>query len=242
MHPVAGQKTTLVGDVVSQHETQTHRLDTERLFLVPVLSVLLLASAGDLWNRWHSRDISGTSLTLTAVDQLLRVCFYVLMVSLLLTRRPSKAAAGSRRATWAAYIGTFTPFLLLLNVGPTVGSEQLTAASIVVITAGLGFSVYSLTYLGRSFGVVPRARELVRTGPYRHVRHPLYLGEFVSFAGAVVAVLGPFSVALFLFFVMVQAYRATQEEGVLKEAFAEYESYMAQAGRFVPRAATSIGA
>ena len=41
---------------------------------------------------------------------------------------------------------------------------------------------------------------------------------------------------------MVQAYRATQEERVLKEAFPEYESYMAQAGRFTPRVTTTVGA
>jgi protein-S-isoprenylcysteine O-methyltransferase Ste14 len=199
------------------------------------MSLLLLVSVGELWNRWHSGDFSETSSGLTAVHQVLRVCFYVLMVALLLTRRPSRAATGSRRATWAAYLGTFTPFLLLLNGDPAVASRGLTAVSIVVITLGLGFSVYSLTYLGRSFGVVPKARELVRTGPYRFVRHPLYVGEFVSFAGAVMAVLSPYSASLFLFFVMVQAYRATQEERVLREAFPEYESYMAQAGRFTPR-------
>ena len=200
--------------------------------------LLLLISVGDLWNRWHSGDFAEASAALTAVHQVLRVCFYVLIVTLLLIRRPSKASTGSRRATWAAYIGTFTPFLLILNGEPSVASDALTATSIVVITLGLGFSVYSLSYLGRSFGVVPKARKLVRTGPYRFVRHPLYVGEFVSFAGAVMAVLSPFSASLFVFFVMVQAYRATQEERVLKEAFPEYESYMAQAGRFTPRVTT----
>ncbi|GAB3778610.1 hypothetical protein GCM10027601_03470 [Nocardioides ungokensis] len=226
---------------MSNHETQTRGLDTERLVLVPVLSLLLLASVADLWSRSSGTDVSDASSTLTAVDQLLRVCFYVLMVTLLLSRRPSKASAGSRVATWAAYLGTFTPFLLLVNADP-VRSRELTGASIVVITVGLGFSVYSLTYLGRSFGVVPRARELVRTGPYRYVRHPLYVGEFISFAGAVMAVLSPYGIALFVFFVLVQSFRATQEEGVLKEAFPEYEAYMAESGRFVPRVPTSIGA
>ena len=72
-------------------------------------------------------------------------------------------------------------------------------------------------------------------GALPFVRHPLYVGEFVSFAGAVMAVLSPYSAFLFVFFVMVQAYRATQEERVIKEAFPEYESYMAQAGGFTPR-------
>ena len=227
---------------MSQHQAQTHRLDAERLFLVPVMVLLLLISVGDLWNQWHSGVFAETSAVLTAVYQVLRVFFYALIIALLLIRRPSKASTGSRRATWAAYIGTFTPFLLILNGDPTVASDVLTATSIVLITLGLGFSVYSLSYLGRSFGVVPKARELVRTGPYRFVRHPLYVGEFVSFAGAVMAVISPFSVALFLVCVMIQAYRAMQEERVLREVFPEYESYMAQAGRFTPRVTTTVGA
>ena len=103
--------------------------------------MLLLISVGDMWSRWHSGDLSGTSAGLTAVHQVLKICFYVLMVTLLLIRRPSKASMGSRRATWAACMGTFTPFLLLLNGEPMVASQGLTATSIVVITLGLGFCV-----------------------------------------------------------------------------------------------------
>ena len=222
----------LWGILMSKHQAQTHRLDTERIFLVPVMVLLLLISVGDVWNRWHSGDFSEASAGLTAAHRVLRICFYVLMVTLLLIRRPSKAATGSRRATWAAYVGTFTPFLLLPNGDAAVASRELTAISIVVITLGLAFSVYSLAYLGRDSESFAKARKLVRSGPYRFVRHPLYVGEFVSLAGAVTALLSPYSASVFVFFVMVQAYRATQEERVLKEAFPEYESYMGRAGRF----------
>ncbi len=116
------------------------------------------------------------------------------------------------------------------------------AIAILLITSGLAFSVYSLAYLGRSFGVVPHARKLVRSGPYRWVRHPLYVGEFISFAGAVLAVLNLYTALVFVFFVMVQAYRANQEERVLRGAFPEYESYVAQAGRFTPRLTTALRA
>ena len=211
------------------------RIDTERLVLVPAMTMLLLVSVVELGGQWSSGALSETSGALTAVHRVLRILFYVLMVGLLLVRRESRSSAPSRRATVAAYGGTFTPFLLLLNGESAVASGALTAVSIVVITVGLGFSVYSLGWLGRSFGVVPQARELVRSGPYRFVRHPLYVGEFISFAGAVLAVLTPFSAGLFVFFVAIQAYRATQEEKVLRAVFPEYDSYMGQAGRFVPR-------
>jgi protein-S-isoprenylcysteine O-methyltransferase Ste14 len=220
---------------MSQVVKPARRIDTERLFLVPALVMLLLISVVELGSQWSSGAFSEASGALTAVHRVLRILFYVLMVSLLLIRKESRSSAPSRRATVAAYVGTFTPFLLMLNGESALASGALTAVSILVITLGLGFSVYSLGWLGRSFGVVPQARDLVRSGPYRFVRHPLYVGEFVSFAGAVMAVITPFSALVFVFFVFVQTYRATQEEKVLRAVFPEYESYMGQAGRFVPR-------
>ncbi|MFC4785190.1 methyltransferase family protein [Nocardioides sp. MAHUQ-72] len=206
-----------------------------------MLVLLLLVSVSDLRHQWLSGELRGAS-GLTAVHEVLEVCFYVLLVTLLLVRRPSQAASGSRRASWAAYIGTFTPFLLLLTGDPVATGAPLTAVSVVLMTLGLAFSVYSLAYLGRSFGVVPKARKLVRSGPYRFVRHPLYVGEFITFAGVVIAVLNPYTALVFAFSVLVQTYRAAQEERVLKEAFPEYESYMTQAGRFTPRVTTSVRA
>ena len=38
-------------------------------------------------------------------------------------------------------------------------------------------------HLGRSFSIVPQARTLVRTGPYKFVRNPLYLAEEVALLG-----------------------------------------------------------
>ena len=173
------------------------RFDVERLILVPILSVL--------------------------------------MVALLLVRWRSQGPRPPVRATVAAYAGTFTPFLIIFNGGASIASEGLTFAAILITSAGLAFSVYSLGWLGRSFGVVPQARKLVRSGPYRYVRHPLYVGEFITFTGALLTVVTPFSALVFGFFVAVQTYRALQEEKVLKDAFPDYESYMAQAGRFTPR-------
>ena len=49
------------------------------------------------------------------------------------------------------------------------------------MTVGLIIMVIGLASLGRSFGIMPRARGLVQSGLYRWVRHPIYLGEFLAF-------------------------------------------------------------
>jgi hypothetical protein len=51
----------------------------------------------------------------------------------------------------------------------------------ILSAIGVGFAVWALWCLGRSFGVAPADRGLVQRGPYRLVRHPMYLGELFSF-------------------------------------------------------------
>ena len=217
---------------MSPHQTRPARLDGERLVLVPILSVLLVGNAMQLWESWFNDTSAGA---MSHVHGLLKLVFYLLMVGLLLTRRPSRSSGPRRRATVAAYAGTFTPFLLSWRDDSSNAGTLLTTVAVVVTTVGLASSVYALGWLGRSFGVVPQARELVRTGPYRYVRHPLYVAELITFVGALMTDVRPYTLLVLGFFVTMQAYRASQEEKVLREVFPEYESYMAQAGRFTPR-------
>ena len=45
------------------------------------------------------------------------------------------------------------------------------------------FSLWSILWLGRSLGIVVSVREIVLAGPYRYVRHPIYLGYGFLFLG-----------------------------------------------------------
>jgi len=106
-----------------------------------------------------------------------------------------------------------------------------------VIADGMIYWVF--THLGNNVTptVVTRARAtLVTTGPYRWVRHPLYLTGSLSYLGillvaenwlmAVLAILG----AVFL------AIRTGKEEERLIDRFGdEYRRYMLRTGRFFPR-------
>jgi protein-S-isoprenylcysteine O-methyltransferase Ste14 len=49
--------------------------------------------------------------------------------------------------------------------------------------AGYGLILWSLTTLGKRFGIAPADRGLTSRGPYRFIRHPMYLGELI-FRGA----------------------------------------------------------
>jgi protein-S-isoprenylcysteine O-methyltransferase Ste14 len=220
--------TTTVREIV-------RRMDGERLILVPLLSGLLFLNVVSTVQHLTGTEAFGAHEVLTAIYKSLIVGFYVLLLVLLLIRTKAKDTRRNWRGTVMAYFGTFAPMMLLGVAGTGSADPVWTLASIVIMTAGMAFSVYAVAHLGRSFGAVPRARDLVRSGPYGVVRHPLYVGEIVTFFGAILVDLSAYKVAVFLLLVAVQAYRATQEEKVLTEVFPEYTEYAATTSRFIPR-------
>ncbi len=80
-----------------------------------------------------------------------------------------------------------------------------------------------------------RGQTVVSTGPYRHVRHPMYAGGFLFFLGTAL-LLGSWCGVLFEpIFVGMIAGRAVVEERLLREQLKGYDAYMAQVKyRFIP--------
>lgn len=99
---------------------------------------------------------------------------------------------------------------------------------------GIAWQILSKLTLGRSFGVLPAARGLVTHGPYRVVRHPIYLGYLIAHVGFL---LGNFSLQNVLVLgalYCAQIVRMLREEAVLGES-GEYRDYAARVRwRLVP--------
>jgi len=92
--------------------------------------------------------------------------------------------------------------------------------SAIQVTALLGWAV-SLSYLGRSFGIVPADRGLVQSGPYRYVRHPVYAFEALFFIGYMVAVPTPRTAIIIALWAALQITRILREERIISG----YEEY-----------------
>ncbi|HET8653569.1 MAG TPA: methyltransferase [Gaiellaceae bacterium] len=129
-----------------------------------------------------------------------------------------------------------------LASGPMLEAPPASAPVALVVTGDLialaagAWILVAFLALGRCFGILPEARGLVMRGPYRLVRHPVYLGEFASFGGLVLASLTTRNVALAALFAAAQAVRMRFEEQALTEAFPEYTAYADRTPRLVPRA------
>ena len=100
---------------------------------------------------------------------------------------------------------------------------------------GAAFSIWSVSYLRRSFGLRAAVRSLVTTGPYSRIRHPLYVGEIVHIFG--IAVLSATPVGLYLFSgaLVLQILRAKVEERKFLRTLPEYADYMRRTGFLWPK-------
>jgi protein-S-isoprenylcysteine O-methyltransferase Ste14 len=167
--------------------------------------------------------------------QALITTFTVLICWLFLIRRPSAQprGAGGRFADTAAVAGTVV-VLGISHAPRTVEDLVVVASAEVLMTIGLIIMVIGLASLGRSFGIMPRARGLVQSGLYRWVRHPIYLGEFLVFAGIMILAISPLTLAVYAMFVALQVYRLMMEERTLGEAYPDYLEYCARTARLLP--------
>ena len=170
--------------------------------------------------------------------RLLVAAFYILVIALYLMRDKASATTRSFPAKLIALTATFLPFLVPLLGGPAGGRyfARLTTLVIsdVIMLSGLAFTVAALGALGKSFSIIPQVRKLVVRGPYRLVRHPLYIGEIVSMLGLTLAGVSIPKILVFLLLVGCQVYRSLQEEKLLTAVFPEYADYAAKTARFIP--------
>jgi protein-S-isoprenylcysteine O-methyltransferase Ste14 len=93
-----------------------------------------------------------------------------------------------------------------------------------IATLSLALMTWARLALGRSIGFVPALRSLVTRGPYRYVRHPIYLAACLSFVGAVLNGYSPRNVAIFALGILWFALKSLAEESFLRSdpGYVEY--------------------
>ncbi len=133
----------------------------------------------------------------------------VAMLLFIVRRDPSKVAGKFDGAI--ALTGTFS-VSFLKDAGQLQDAELLPTA--IQLASLAGWAV-SLTALGRSFGVVPADRGLVRHGPYRFVRHPVYAFEALFFLGYLIAVPTPRTFIVIPIWAALQVVRIVREERII---------------------------
>jgi protein-S-isoprenylcysteine O-methyltransferase Ste14 len=132
--------------------------------------------------------------------------------------------------------------IVLIRVLPTDGSlsihsRLLGVIGVVVFASGLALAVWARVYLGRNWGMPMTVRaepELVTSGPYRFVRHPIYTGILLGVLGTALAtnVIGVVILAVLTAYFY---WATTVEERNMTEIFpTAYPEYRKHTKRLIP--------
>lgn len=129
--------------------------------------------------------------------------------------------------------GAGAMLLSLFTTGSFPGpAEIVKPVGILIFAAGIILTVYTVAVIKEALlgNVLPVTDTLISNGPYRFVRHPVYLGMIISIAGLGIMLRSIWGVlGTFLLFVPAAVYRAKQEEIALQQKFkADWQDYAKQ--------------
>jgi protein-S-isoprenylcysteine O-methyltransferase Ste14 len=138
-------------------------------------------------------------------------------------------------AAWLLFHPRILPWLCH-PIWPENGTSYFVGTGMLI--AGLLFTVWARLVLGANWSgtvTVKQDHELIQTGPYRWVRHPIYTGLLAALAGSAIAQdLWTSALAWALIFVALW-FKLRREEAWMRETFGEaYERYCGRTARLVP--------
>jgi protein-S-isoprenylcysteine O-methyltransferase Ste14 len=139
-----------------------------------------------------------------------------------------------------AAVGLYLPSLLVFSGSPAGSTALLLASSgSLLAIAGAALVLRSRAELGPAWSFVPKADQgsgLITTGPYRLVRHPIYLGFALLAMGQALA-FGSWPALMIVLSGIVPtfAWRARAEETLLTRTFGErYAVYRQRTKMIIP--------
>jgi protein-S-isoprenylcysteine O-methyltransferase Ste14 len=152
--------------------------------------------------------------------------YLVLIVAYVVRILPVERSQGWREII-VPLVGAALPFTLLFSppVRWLAGSHGGQLAIFWFMAVSTSLTVVSMWTLRRSFSITVEARSLVGSGPYRWIRHPIYLGEMLSAVAVTLWRLSLANVMLCAAFIAVQLWRARMEERKLGRLLPEYAAF-----------------
>lgn len=178
---------------------------------------------GILWLAWlaywfaAAQDVKPARRRESLANRLLTIALIVPAAMLLAFPGPRPHWLGAR----------FLPDTLLLY-----------GLGLLTVIAGLAFAVWARVHLGRNWSgtvTVKEDHELIRSGPYGIVRHPIYTGLLLAILGTAIVVGEWRGLFALCFLAIALSLKLRREERFMEESFPDtYPSYRAQVPALIP--------
>ena len=166
----------------------------------------------------------------------LYVLQHLIVLGMALTRREPLMTDYSLPSSIAVGVAYLCPYAQVICLYWWPGKVAWPEGGLVLTTLAAVLSIVCLVTLGKRFGVRPALRGLVTGGPYRLVRHPLYLSYVIAAIGFNLQVWNLATLLLVLLGWSAMVYRIVSEERVLARD-ASWRNYVASVPyRLIPGA------
>lgn len=135
-----------------------------------------------------------------------------------------------------ARLSTASPWVRIM---PSLCGPVGFICGLVLVLAGYAGTLWCYAAMGTSWRMgVNRSEKslLVKHGPFRFIRHPIYLFQVFLLAGAAVLLPAPIAFILLALHVLCIVLKAVDEESYLRTVHgSEYGDYLSRSGRFLPK-------
>jgi protein-S-isoprenylcysteine O-methyltransferase Ste14 len=166
----------------------------------------------------------------------------IFWIAWLIAAFTAKASRGrwSRLAGARIALAIVVVFLFRANLHggvERIDGPVLEGIGLALWIAGIALAVWARLYIGRNWGMPMTRREdpdLVTTGPYRFIRHPIYTGIILAMIGTALAI-SLFGLIVVAAIAALFAYSASREESFLAGEFpATFPAYKARTKMLIP--------
>jgi protein-S-isoprenylcysteine O-methyltransferase Ste14 len=165
------------------------------------------------------------------------IVFWIYWLVSATTSKESVSGGWRPRLAGASVVGVFLISVVLRGGSLAVHSVILAAIGALVFASGIALAVWARLHLGRNWGMPMTQRaepELVTSGPYLFVRHPIYTGLLTAMLGTALVdnLLGLIVVAVMVAYFY---YCGTVEERNLTATFpTAYPEYRSRTKMIIP--------
>ena len=161
------------------------------------------------------------------------IAFMLLMAAAVILRTRPSAKASGLEPRISALLGTFLIYGIAMLPRRDLSLSGEIASTLLTIVGTVG-AIVAVFQLGRSFSVMAESRRRVTIGPYRFVRHPLYLAEELAIVGVFLQFASLWAVLLLGAQIAFQLRRMHNEEVLLAAHLPEYPAYQRTTAQLIP--------
>jgi protein-S-isoprenylcysteine O-methyltransferase Ste14 len=178
-----------------------------------------------------------------AIDIIIGVGWIVFWAYWLVMAFTAKAG----RSRWTQFAGVRVGIILVILLlirprffnghGAATGNPWLLGIGLAIFVLGLALAVWARVYLGRNWGMPMSQRadpDLVTTGPYGRIRHPIYTGIILGMAGTAIAVSTYWLIAVAILGAFFLVSAVVEERAMAKLFPAAYPPYKRATKMLIP--------